>query len=117
MEMNFGLFLSMVKNNRLTVKELSKYPEVKRDLALLVDRSVQFSQLKEVIRKTEKKLVKNITLFDVYEGDKLPIGKKSYALSLILEDTAKTLTDAVIDKTVGNIVYQLEKQCGAELRK
>ena len=117
MEMNFDHFLSMVKNNRLTVKELPKFPEVKRDLALLVDRSVQFSQLKEVIRKTEKKLIKNITLFDVYEGDKLPAGKKSYALSLILEDTTKTLTDHVIDKTIAGIVQQLERNCGAELRK
>lgn len=117
LDMNFDTFLDIIKNNSLTVSELSKYPEVRRDLALLVDKSVTFSELRSIALKTEKKLLKNVTLFDVYEGDKLPEGKKSLALNFVLEDTTKTLTDTVIDKCMSSFIFQFEKQIGAEIRK
>lgn len=116
LEMNLATLIDIIKHNKLSVKELSKFPEVKRDLALLVDKNVQFSTLREIAVKTEKKLLKNVSLFDVYEGNKLPEGKKSYALSFILEDTTKTLTDAVIEKTMNNLIFQFEKQVGAQIR-
>lgn len=116
LEMNFDTFLELTKNNSMTYTELSKYPEVKRDLALLVDKSVTFNELRAVALKVDKKLIKNVTLFDVYEGDKLPAGKKSLALNFVLEDTTKTLTDSVIDKCMGSLIYQFEK-LGATIRK
>ena len=117
LEMNFDVFIDMIKNNSLTVNELSKFHEVKRDLALLVDKSVTFSDLRAIALKTEKKLLKNVTLFDVYEGDKLPEGKKSLALNFVLEDSVKTLTDQVIDKCMNSFIFQFEKQVGAQIRK
>ncbi|MFI3268180.1 MAG: phenylalanine--tRNA ligase subunit beta, partial [Rikenellaceae bacterium] len=117
LELNIDTFVSIVKNYSLTVKELSRFPEVKRDLALLVDNNVTFSQLKDVALKTEKKLLKNVTLFDVYEGDKLPAGKKSYALGFTLEDTTQTMTDKTIEKCMNSFIFQFEKQLKAEVRK
>lgn len=116
LDMNFDTFLDIIKNNSLTVNELSKFPEVRRDLALLVDKNVTFGELRSVALKVEKKLLKNVTLFDVYEGDKLPEGKKSLALNFVLEDTTKTLTDSVIDKCMNALIYQFEK-LGATIRK
>lgn len=116
LEMNFDTVLEITKNNSMTYTELSKYPEVKRDLALLVDKSVTFNELRAVALKVDKKLIKNVTLFDVYEGDKLPAGKKSLALNFVLEDTTKTLTDSVIEKCMGSLIYQFEK-LGATIRK
>lgn len=116
LEMNFDTLLEMIKNNSMTYTELSKYPEVKRDLALLVDKNVTFSDLRSVALKVDKKLIKNVTLFDIYEGDKLPEGKKSLALNFVLEDTTKTLTDTVIDKCINSLIYQFEK-LGATIRK
>ncbi len=111
---NFLWLVSTVKNE---VSELSKYPEVKRDLALLVDSSITFNQLYAVAVKTEKNILKSVSLFDVYQGEKLPEGKKSYALNFVLEDTTKTLTDNVIDKCINNLIRQFEKELGAEIRK
>ena len=116
-DLNFDVFVEMIKNNGVTVKELSKFPEVSRDLSLLIDKNVTFSELRSIAFKTEKKLLKNVTLFDVYEGDKLPEGKKSYALNFILEDVTKTLTDKVIDATMDKFIKQLEKNANAEVRK
>lgn len=115
MEMNLDAFINIIKHYSLTVKELSRFPEVKRDLALLVDSKTTFSELREIAVKSEKKLLKNVSLFDVYEGNKLPEGKKSYALSFILEDTTQTLTDTIIDKCMNNIIFQYEKN-GAKIR-
>ena len=114
--MNFDTLVKLIRNHSVTVSELPKFPEVKRDLALLVDKAVTFSQLRHIAYSTEKKLLKNVTLFDVYEGDKLPEGKKSYALSFTLEDTTKTLTDQLIDRTMHNLLQAFEKQAGAQLR-
>ena len=116
-EIDFDQLVKMTKKSKVQFKELSKFPEVKRDLALLVDKSITFSQLRSIAFATEKKLLKSVSLFDVYEGDKLPEGKKSYALSFILEDKTQTLTDKQIERTMANIQAQLEQKCGAEIRK
>ena len=116
LEMNFDAFLKLTKNHKVTVEELSKFPEVRRDLALLVDTQATFSQLREIAFSVEKKLLKNVTLFDVYEGDKLPAGKKSYALNFVLEDTTKTLTDQVIDRVMSNLIREFERRAGAQIR-
>ena len=116
-EIDFDQLVKMTKKSKVQFKELSKFPEVKRDLALLVNKSVTFSQLRSIAFATEKKLLKSVSLFDVYEGDKLPEGKKSYALSFILEDKTQTLTDKQIERTMANIQTQLEQKTGAEIRK
>ena len=116
-EIDFDQLIKMTKKQKVQFKELSKFPEVKRDLALLVDKSVSFSELRAIAFATEKKLLKSVSLFDVYEGDKLPEGKKSYALSFILEDRNQTLTDKQIERTMANIQTQLEQKAHAEVRK
>ncbi|MEG2771772.1 MAG: phenylalanine--tRNA ligase subunit beta [Alistipes sp.] len=116
MEMNFDGLVKATKRQKITFEELSKYPEVKRDLALLVDKSVSFTTLRDLAFATERKLLKNVSLFDVYEGDKLPAGKKSYALSFILEDKTQTLNDKTIEKAMANLTAQFERQCGAQVR-
>ena len=116
MEMNFEVLVQATKNHKITVQELPKYPEVKRDLALLLDKNITFSQLRDLAFQSERKLLKSVTLFDVYEGDKLPEGKKSYALSFILEDKNATLTDNVIEKAMKNIASRFEKELGATIR-
>ncbi len=115
-EIDFDALMKSTKKAKITVSELSKYPEVKRDLALLIDKGVSFSALRDAALQGEKKLLKSVTLFDVYEGDKLPAGKKSYALGFVLEDKSQTMTDKAIDKAISNIQYQLEKRCAAQLR-
>ncbi len=115
-EIDFDAVMKSTKKSKITVAELSKYPEVKRDLALLIDKSVTFSALRNAATQGEKKLLKSVTLFDVYEGDKLPEGKKSYALGFVLEDKTQTLTDKVIEKSMANIQRQLETKCGAQVR-
>ena len=84
---------------------------------MLIDKPVTFEHLKQVARKTERKLLQDVTVFDVYQGDKLPAGKKSYALSFTLQDNEKTLTDKVIDAVMQKIIYNLGKEAGAEIRK
>ena len=116
-EVDFDQLIKMTKKAKVQFKELSKFPEVKRDLALLVNKNVTFSQLRSIAFATEKKLLKSVSLFDVYEGDKLPEGKKSYALSFILEDKNQTLTDKQIERTMANLQTQLEQKAGAEVRK
>ena len=116
-EIDFDHLIKMTKKAKIQFKELSKFPEVKRDLALLVDKSVTFAQLRGIAFATEKKLLKSVSLFDVYEGDKLPEGKKSYALSFILEDKNQTLTDKQLERTMANLQTQLEQKAGAEVRK
>ena len=116
LEMNFDLLVKSTKKHRIQVEELSKFPEVKRDLALLLDQSVSFSALREVALATERKLLKRVSLFDVYEGDKLPAGKKSYALSFILEDKSRTLDEKTIERVMQNLQRQFEQKCGAQVR-
>ncbi len=115
-EFDFDALVKSTRKHKITVSELSKFHEVKRDLALLVDESITFEQLRKAAFQAEKKLLKSVSLFDVYQGDKLPEGKKSYALSFILEDKSQTLTDKVIEKSMANIQKQLERTCAAQIR-
>lgn len=108
--------LKAVKKNVVEYKEISKYPAVSRDLALLVDKTVEFEQIKEIAYSTEKKLLKAVELFDVYEGKNLPEGKKSYAVNFILQDEQKTLNDKQIDSIMKKLIDNLTKRLNAELR-
>lgn len=101
---------------KIKYTEISKFPEVRRDLALLVDSGVSFESIYNTAKASEKSLLKEISLFDVYEGANLPEGKKSYAISFTLQDSSKTLTDDQIDKIIGKIRSNLEKETGAQLR-
>ena len=116
-DFDFDAILKLVRKNVIVYQEVSKFPAVRRDLSMLVDKAITFGQLKQIAIKTDKKLLKEVNVFDVYVGDKLPEGKKSYALSFILEDTEKTLTDKAIDATMQKLIYNLDKEAGAEIRK
>jgi len=116
-DFNFDLVLSLARKNKIVYQDISKFPAVRRDLSMLIDKNVSFGTLKQIAQKTERKLLKEVNVFDVYEGDKLPAGKKSYALSFIIEDIEKTLTDKAIDSIMQKLIYNLEKEAGAEIRK
>ncbi|WP_418991388.1 phenylalanine--tRNA ligase subunit beta [Alistipes sp.] len=116
LEMNFDALVRSTRKSKITATELSKFPEVKRDLALLLDKQVTFSALRDVAFATERKLLRSVSLFDVYEGDKLPEGKKSYALSFILEDKTRTLDEKTIERVMKNLAAQFEQRCGAQVR-
>ena len=115
-ELNWTALMKIAKKNEVLYTEVPKYPAVSRDLALLVDNSVEFAQIEQIARQTEKKLLKNVELFDVYEGDKLPAGKKSYAVNFILQDNEKTMGDKQIDAIMQKLIANLKKQLNAELR-
>lgn len=115
-DVNWTLLMKAVRKNKVTYSELSKFPPVSRDLALLVDHSVTFGQIERIALATEKKLLKRVELFDVYEGKNLEPGKKSYAVNFILQDENKTLNDKQIDKIMSNLVRNFEKELGARLR-
>ena len=115
-DLNWKELMKAVKNNAVTYKELSKYPAVKRDLALLLDKQVQFAEIEKIAYETDKKLLKSVELFDVYEGKNLEAGKKSYAVSFTLQDENATLNDKQIDKLMGKLVQNLENKLGAKLR-
>lgn len=108
--------LEAAKHITIKFKDIPKYPAVKRDFALLLDDAVSFSDIQTIAKQTEKQLLKNINLFDVYQGKNLPKGKKSYAVSFTLQDERKTLTDKQIDKIMNKLQANFEKQLGAELR-
>ncbi len=108
--------LEVVKRNSITFKDLPKYPEVRRDFALLVDEAVTFESVFNIAKQSERKLLKDVNLFDVYEGKNLPKGKKSYAVSFVLQDEHKTLTDKQIDKIMNKLQQSFEKELGAVLR-
>jgi phenylalanyl-tRNA synthetase beta chain len=95
---------------------LPKYPSVKRDLALLLDRGIKFSQIRAIALQTERNILRDINLFDVYESDSLGNNKKSYAVSFILRDETKTLTDKNIDKAMNNLIRAFEKDLNAQIR-
>ena len=115
-EMNWTALMKVTKKNEVLYTEISKFPAVSRDLALLVDNSVEFAQIEQIARQTEKKLLKKVELFDVYEGDKLPAGKKSYAVNFILQDEEKTMGDKQIDAIMQKLITNIKKQLNAELR-
>lgn len=116
-DFDFDTILKLVRKNKIVYQEVSKFPAVRRDLSMLVDTAVTFGQLKQVAGRTDRKLLKEVNIFDIYQGDKLPAGKKSYALSFILQDTEKTLTDKAIDALMQKLIYNLGKEAGAEIRK
>ncbi len=115
-DFNWDAILDMVKRNKITFKPIPKYPEVRRDFALLLDDSVTFESIYKIAKQTEKQLLKQVNLFDVYQGKNLPKGKKSYAVSFTLQDENKTLNDKQIDKIMNKLQSNFEKQLGAELR-
>jgi phenylalanyl-tRNA synthetase beta chain len=115
-ELNWDKILKAVKKHKVEFVELPKYPEVRRDLSLLLDEKTTFNELKNEALKTEKKLLRKVSLFDVYEGDKIAEGKKSYALSFILRDDTRTLNDKQIDKIMKNIIRVFEQKFNTEIR-
>lgn len=115
-ELNWTSLMKVVRKNKVLYTEISKYPAVSRDLALLLDNGVEFAAIEEIARQTEKKLLKKVELFDVYEGKNLPAGKKSYAVNFILQDETKTLNDKQIDAIMNKLITNLKNKLGAELR-
>jgi phenylalanyl-tRNA synthetase beta chain len=114
-DFNWALLLKHL-SNKIKFVEIPKYPEVRRDLSLLLDDSVTFDSIYNLARQTEKALLKDISLFDVYQGKNLPEGKKSYAVSFTIQDSTKTLTDVQIDKIMDKLQKNLETELGASLR-
>ena len=115
-ELDWNALMSLALKRGVTYAELPKTLPVKRDLALLVDTAVSMADIEAVVRDTEKKLLRSVELFDVYEGDKLPAGKKSYAITMTLQDNDKTLNDKAIDAVMNKIIDRLQKRVGAQLR-
>ncbi len=115
-DIHWSAVMKAILKNKVEFTEISKFPSVSRDLALLIDKSVEFAQIEQIARQSEKKLLKSIELFDVYEGKNLPAGKKSYAVNFILQDADKTLNDKAIEAIMNKIITNLKKQLGAELR-
>ena len=116
-DFDWALLMDMVRKNKIINKEMPKYPAVRRDLSMYVDLAVTFEDLKGIAYKSEKKLIKNIQVFDVYMGDKIAAGKKSYALSFTLQDENQTLTDKQIDAVMQKIISNLAQTAKAEIRK
>jgi phenylalanyl-tRNA synthetase beta chain len=114
-DFNWGKLQKYI-SNKIKFTDIPKYPEVRRDFALLVDENIQFEQIFNLAKQTEKDLLKDVNLFDVYQGNNLPEGKKSYAVSFILQDDSKTLTDTQIDKIMSKLQSNFESQLGASLR-
>ena len=115
-EINWPALFSLVRRDKVAFKELPKFPEVRRDLALLLDESVSYADLQAAAFKAGKKLIRQVTLFDVYRGDKIPAGKKQYALSFVIQDLEKTLTDQDVERVVEKLLSTYQNQFGAILR-
>ena len=115
-DLNWKELMKAIRSVKISYKEISKFPAVKRDLALLLDKNVQFAEIEKIAYDTEKKLLKEVELFDVYEGKNLEPGKKSYAVSFLLQDESQTLNDKMIDKIMSKLVKNLEDKLGAKLR-
>ena len=115
-DINWDNVMRAIKKNEVLYHDICKFPSVSRDLALLLDKNVQFEQIEQIARQTEKKLLKSVELFDVYEGKNLPEGKKSYAVNFILQDETKTLNDKQIEAIMTKLINNLKQKLGAELR-
>jgi phenylalanyl-tRNA synthetase beta chain len=115
-EINWNMLFMLVKRDKVRFTELPKFPEVKRDLALLLDESVSYADLHKAAFKTAKKLLRSVSLFDVYRGDKIPSDKKQYALSFVLQDTERTLTDQDVEQIMSKLLATFQNQFGAVLR-
>ena len=101
---------------KVSYTPLPKFPEVRRDLALLVDQEVEFGTIKMWAHRTERELLKSVSIFDVYEGEHLPEGKKSYAVSFLLRDDSKTLNDKQIEKVMEKLINTFQRELGAQIR-
>ena len=115
-QLDWDALVKLALKKKVQFTPLPKTQPVKRDLALLVNKQVTMAQIEAVVRESERKLLKEVSLFDVYEGKNLPEGKKSYAISIILQDEEKTLQDKQIDAVMNRIINNLVKNTGAELR-
>ena len=115
-DLNWTALMKVIRKNKVQFTEISKYPAVSRDLALLIDKEVEFKDIERIAHATEKKLLKSVVLFDVYEGKNLPAGKKSYAVNFILQDEQKTLNDKQIEAIMSKLINNLKTQLKAELR-
>lgn len=115
-DLNWTLLMKKMPKKDVSYKEIAKFPAVKRDLALLIDKSVTFGQIQKLVFAADKKLIKRVELFDVYEGKNLPAGKKSYAISIAIQDETKTLNDKAIDAIMQKVIKSVTTQLGAELR-
>jgi len=115
-DLRWTAILKAIKNHKASYTPLQKYPEVKRDLALLIDKEVLFSTIKALAFKAEKQILRSVNIFDVYEGANLPEGKKSYAVSFILQDEEKTLNEKQIEKTMNRLISVYEREVGAQIR-
>ena len=115
-DINWKELMKAIKGKKVTYTEISKFPAVKRDLALLIDKKVQFAEIEKIAYETDKKLLKSVELFDVYEGKNLEAGKKSYAVSFVLQDENATLNDKQIDKLMQKLIANLQNKLDAKLR-
>jgi phenylalanyl-tRNA synthetase beta chain len=115
-DINWDLLLKLLPSKDVTFSEIPKFPEVRRDLALVLSNEVTFSQIETVAHATEKKLLRKVSLFDVYQGKGIADGYKSYAVSFILQDPDKTLTDKQIETVMAKLQKNLETQLGAKIR-
>jgi len=115
-DINWNALLAELGEHTVKYAEISKFPEVKRDLALLLDKNIAFAEIEKIAFETERKLLKKVSLFDVYEGKNLEAGKKSYAVSFVLQDNSKTLTDNQIDGIMKKLQANYETKLGAKLR-
>ena len=115
-ELNWEVFFALVKRDKFSFKELPKFPEVRRDLAILLDENVPYADVRKSAIRAGKKLIKSVTLFDVYRGEKIPAGKKQYALGFVLQDLERTLTDVEVEKTMERVLASLKADFSAVLR-
>ena len=115
-DFNWDVLLKIVKGSNIVYSPVNKFPSVRRDLSLLIDKNISFSELESIAKSIKCNILKDINLFDVYNGDKLPENKKSYSLSFIFEDNSKTLTDIQIDKIMDKLIKEYKKGVSAEIR-
>ena len=115
-DFNWDLLLSKTNDN-IVVERVSRFPEVRRDLSLVIDNGIQFKDVLDLTKKTERKLIKKVDVFDLYEGEQLGKNKKAYSVKFILQDKEKTLTDKVIDKTMNRLIRVYESDLGALIRQ
>ena len=115
-EFNFDKILTLIKNFKVEYSEISKFPFVKRDLALLINDNIRFTEIKALAEKTERKILREVNMFDFYKGKGIGDNKKSYGISFIFQDEYKTLTDKIIDKAMNNLIRVFKSEIGAEIR-
>ena len=115
-DFNWDSILKITTDNKMQFEEISKFPSIRRDLSLLIDKSITFDDLQKIANNVENKILKSINLFDVYEGKQLSKEKKSYSMAFTFEDSSKTLTDKYVDKIMGKLIKSFLDKAGAEIR-